>query len=235
MTPKTRIPASAPAPVSTRVLTVAEFQGLADVPPELEWFANIGNPKTRRAYQQDVKDFTTFVGIVRPEEFRLVTRAHLITWRQDLERRALASSTIRRKLSALSSLFDYLCEHNAIGHNPVDGVKRPKANHNEGLTPALGDAQARALLEAPPADSLKGRRDRAILATLLYHALRREELCTLRVRDLQSREGVLHLRIEGKGDKIRFVPVAAKAARLIKEYLETAGHGDDLGGPCFAP
>jgi integrase/recombinase XerD len=182
-----------------------------------------------------VKDFTTFVGIARPEEFRLVTRAHFIAWRKDLERRALAPATIRRKLSALSSLFDHLCEQNAISHNPVDGVKRPKANNNEGLTPALGDAQARALLEAPPADTLKGKRDRAILATLLYHGLRREELCTLRVRDIQSREGVLHLRIDGKGDKIRFVPVAAKAARLIKEYLEIAGHGEDLNGPLFRP
>ncbi|CDH44028.1 tyrosine-type recombinase/integrase [Candidatus Contendibacter odensensis] len=224
-----------PGSLSIRVLTAAEFQGLADVPPELEWFANIANAKTRRAYQQDVKDFTAFVGIVRPEEFRIVTRAHFIAWRKDLERRELAPSTIRRKLSALSSLFDHLCEQNAITHNPVDGVKRPKANNNEGLTPALGDAQARALLDAPPANTLKGRRDRAILATLLYHGLRREELCTLRVRDLQQREGVLHLRIEGKGDKIRFVPVAAKAARLVKEYLEVAGHGDDLQGPLFRP
>jgi site-specific recombinase XerD len=205
------------------------------VPPELEWFANIRNEKTRRAYQQDVKDFTAFVGISRPEEFRIVTRAHLIAWRKDMETRTIAPSTIRRNLAAISSLFDYLCEQNAVLHNPVDGVKRPKANNNEGLTPALGDAQARALLDAPPENTLKGLRDRAILATLLYHGLRREELCKLRVRDIEQREGVLHLRIFGKGDKIRFVPVAAKAARLIKEYLETAGHGNDLAGPLFRP
>lgn len=99
----------------------------------------------------------------------------------------------------------------------------------------MGNAQARALLDAPPADTLKGKRDRAILATLLYHGLRREELCKLRVRDVQQRDGVLQLRIEGKGDKIRFVPMAAKAARLIKEYLELAGHGHDFGGPLFRP
>lgn len=216
-------------------LTAAEFLGLAEVPPELEWFANIRNERTRRAYQQDMRDFTAFVGIERPEEFRIVTRAHLIAWRKELERRELAPASIRRKLAALSSLFDYLCEQNAVLLNPVDGVKRPKANNNEGLTPALGNAQARALLNAPPADTLKGKRDRAVLATLLYHGLRREELCKLRVRDVQQREGVLHLRIEGKGDKIRFVPVAAKAARLIQEYLEAAGHGGDLMGPLFRP
>jgi site-specific recombinase XerD len=116
--------------------------------------------------------------------FRVVTRAHLSAWRKDLERRGCEGSTIRRKLSAVSSLFEYLCERNAVVHNPVKGVKRPKANNNEGLTPALSDEQARLLLNAPPADTLKGKRDRAILATLLYHGLRREELCRLRVRDL---------------------------------------------------
>ncbi len=235
-TPESMTPGPvAPVPLDRRSLTAAEFLGLAEVPPELEWFANIRNERTRRAYQQDVRDFTAFVGIERPQEFRVVTRAHLIAWRKELERRELAPASIRRKLAALSSLFDYLCEQNAVLLNPVDGVKRPKANNNEGLTPALGNAQARALLNAPPADTLKGKRDRAVLATLLYHGLRREELCKLRVRDVQQREGVLHLRIEGKGDKIRFVPVAAKAARLIQEYLEAAGHGDDLGGPLFRP
>ena len=218
-----------------RALTAAEFHGLAAVPPALEWFANLPNEQTRRAYRQDVADFTAFVGIGRSEEFRTVTRAHRIAWRKELERRALAPSSIRRKLAALASLFDYLCERNAVSHHPADGVKRPRANHSEGLTPALGDAQARALLNAPPEDTLKGQRDRAILATLLYHGLRREELCKLKVRDLQQREGILHFRIEGKGAKICFLPVAAKAARLIQAYLDAAGHGHDGPGPLFRP
>jgi len=208
------------------------------VPPEIEWLANITNPKTRRAYKNDVSEFSAFTGLRRPEELRTVTRAHVIAWRKDLETRLdpeLSPATIRRKLSALSSLFDYLCEKNAVAGNPVDGVKRPLANGNEGSTPALGDAQARKLLEAPPDDTLKGKRDRAILATLLYHGLRREELCGLRVRDIQSRQGVVHFRVKGKRDKIRFVPVHAAAQRLIEEYLTLAGHGADVAGPLFRP
>src|SRR5687768_18178783 len=88
-----------------RALTAKEFLDLADVPPEVEWFANITNPQTRRAYQNDLKDFTHFAGIKNPEEFRVVTRAYVIAWRKDLEGRAVADSTIRRKLSALSSVF----------------------------------------------------------------------------------------------------------------------------------
>lgn len=218
-----------------RALTAIEFQGLADVPPELEWFANINNEKTRRAYKNDVQDFSSFIGLQSPEEMRLVTRAHVIAWRNQLNAREASPATIRRKLSTISSLFDYLCEKNAVTHNPVKGVKRPAANANEGSTPALGDSQARRLLEAPPADTLKGKRDRAILATLLYHGIRREELCNLKVRDIQSREGVTHFRIHGKRDKIRFIPVNPRAGRLINDYLVEAGHGEDLKGPLFRP
>jgi Phage integrase, N-terminal SAM-like domain len=101
-----------PTPVSQGLLTRKEFQALADVPPELEWFANIDNARTRRAYQIDLKDFMHFVGILNPSDFRLVTRAHLIAWRKDLEQRQLGGATIRRKLAAPSSLFEYLCERN---------------------------------------------------------------------------------------------------------------------------
>src|SRR6516164_685615 len=218
-----------------RALTPAQFGDLADIPPELEWLANLTNPKTRRAYKIDVEEFIAFAGLGGIAELRAVTRAHVIAWRKDLEKRELAHSSIRRKLSALSSLFDYLCENNAVVNNPVDGVKRPKTNRSEGATPALGDAQVRRLLEAPAPDTLKGIRDRAILVTLLYHGIRREELCLLCVRDIQSRLGVMHFRIQGKGSKIRFVPVHALAQRLIQEYLALGVHGAGLDAPLFRP
>src|ERR1700676_256832 len=197
--------------VKTRLLTAAEFQRLADVPPEVEWFKNIRNPNTKRAYEHAIKDFMMFTGIKRPEEFRLVTPAHVIAWREELgervsaERRGLSGTTIRHRMAALSSLFQYLCDKNAVTHNPVKGVKRPKVESDVGKTPAIADHQARKLLVAPAEKSLKGIRDRAILATLLYHALRREELCKLTVRDfMHERGGVRHLRVSGKGEKTRY-------------------------------
>jgi integrase/recombinase XerD len=224
-----------PTPVSRGLLTRKEFQQLADVPPELEWFANIDNARTRRAYQIDLKDFMQFAGILHPSDFRLVTRAHLIAWRKHLEQRELGGATIRRKLAALSSLFEYLCDQNAVTHNPVKGVKRPKVDSYEGKTPALGDHQARALLNVPDAHTLKGKRDRVILSTLLYHGLRREELCLLKVRDLIARRGVLHLRVHGKGGKTRYLPLHPATAGLITEYLEALGAEQDGSTPLFRP
>ncbi len=225
-------------PVTTnekRLLTQAEFQGLSEVPPELEWFANIDNARTKRAYESDLKDFLAFVGIREPREIRQVTRAHVLAWRKTLEERALSASTIRRKLSALSSLFEYLCESNAVLHNPVDGVKRPSEGVNEGKTPAIGDGQARKLLAAPNTETLKGKRDKAILSTFLFHGLRSEELSTLKVKDITSRRGVIHLRVHGKRSKIRFIPAHPAALEEISDYLDMAGHKGDTSGPLFRP
>ncbi|HRK30435.1 MAG TPA: tyrosine-type recombinase/integrase [Tepidisphaeraceae bacterium] len=215
-------------------LTPEQYWQLADVPAEAEWFATIRNPRTRRAYQLDVTDFLTFTGMPA-SNIRSTTRAHVIAWRKNLEGRELEASTIRRKLAALSSLFDYLCEANAIYVNPVHGVERPTADANEGKTPAIGDAQARMLLSAPPADTVKGKRDRAILATFLFHGVRADELVRLRVKDLEDRRGVKHLRVHGKGSKTRYVPVHPAAMDRIGEYLDAAGHATDHDGALFRP
>ena len=228
---------SLPVPLSgsSRKLTEREFQVLADVPPEAEWFANIDNEGTKRIYATALREFMAFIGISRAEDFRIVTRAHVIAWRKQLEERALSGATVRGKLAALSSLFEHLCDANAVTHNPVKGVKRPKMESYEGKTPALGDHQARALLDAPSAETLKGKRDRAILSVLLFHALRREELCKLKVKDITERRGVKYFRIGGKGGKLRYVPCHSGTLERIDDYLAFSGRGVEEGGALFRP
>nr|WP_295768086.1 tyrosine-type recombinase/integrase [Rhodoferax sp.] len=209
-----------------RILSAPEFQQLAEVPTEAQWFANIDNPQTRRAYQNDLAGFIRFAGITHPTEFRQVTRSHILAWRTDLEKQSLSGSTIRRKLAALASLFEYLCNQNAVLHNPVKGVKRPRVESQIGKTPALTNAQARQLLDAPPADTLKGMRDRAILSVLLYHGLRREELTNLKVKDFaQADRGGPRMRVWGKGGKVRYLPIHRTTLKLVAKYLAVAGHG----------
>ncbi len=70
-----------------------------------------------------------------------------------------------------------------------------------------------------------------MLATLLYHALRRDELCRLTVKDFKlERRGVAHLKVSCKGGKTRYVPLHPAAGGLITDYLEAAGHGADAAG-----
>src|ERR1700692_1074441 len=109
--PAAHLPAEiVPVPPTSRLLTAAEFHRLADVPPEVEWFANLTNPNTKRVYENAIRDFMRFTGIARPEEFRSVTRAHVIAWRDELGRREnapgrrkIGDSTIRHRLAALAA------------------------------------------------------------------------------------------------------------------------------------
>ena len=141
---------------------------------------------------------------------------------------------IMRKYSASTSISlpSYcigMCEKNAVALNPTQGVQRLTEETYEGKTPALSNDQARRLLDAPPEHTLKGKRDRAILATLLYHGLRRQELCDLRVGDIQERSGVKCLYVRGKGGKVRYVPLHQEAAVRLAIYMEA----NDLNDVAF--
>jgi integrase/recombinase XerD len=215
-------------------LSPREFQSLATVPLELQWLANIDSPQTRRAYRRDIQSFVQFCGLNGTAEFDSIRRPHVMAWRSDMQRQALSGSTIRRRMSALASLFDFLCDSNLTNHNPVRGVKRPKTECNQGKTPALSTIQARALLDAPDSSTLKGVRDSAIVAVLLHHGLRREELCALRVKDFgQQRRGIAHMVVHGKGGKIRYIPVHPESEILVGKYLQMSGHLKDANAPLF--
>jgi integrase/recombinase XerD len=60
---------------------------------EVEWFRNLDNPHTERAYRKAVSEFMRFAGIRRPKEFRAITRAHVIAWRDDLKGRRQTGPT----------------------------------------------------------------------------------------------------------------------------------------------
>src|ERR1700693_6279929 len=80
------------------------------------------------------------------------------------------------------------------------------------------------LLKAHAADTLKGVRDRAILATLLYHGMRREELCGLRVKDLHSRQASCIFASKASGPKSALSRLTRAAQRMIEDYLVLTGH-----------
>jgi hypothetical protein len=85
--------------------------------PSREWFANIDNPRTRRAYRIDIHELMAFMGFARPEEFRKVTRAHVLAWRKGLGGARALGHNDPAKLAALSSLFEHLCDANAVTHS----------------------------------------------------------------------------------------------------------------------
>jgi integrase len=69
----------------------------------------------------------------------------------------------------------------------------------------------------------------------IYHSLRREELCRLKIKDIHPRRGVPHLRVHGKGNKTRYIPLHAGTQELLNDYLDEARHAADTEGALFRP
>lgn len=132
-----------------RLLTSAEFSRLQEAPPEAEWFANLESPGTRRIYRVDIRDLMRFFWIQCTDRISHHHRSPRHRLSRRLARRKLQGATIRGKLAALSSLYEYLCDKNAVPMNPVKGVRRLKIESYEGKTGAPPHAQARMLLDAP--------------------------------------------------------------------------------------
>ena len=141
------------------------LERLADIPEEEIWLSKQKSARTRRAYRLDVQHFMRTLAIATPEELRQADHKAVIAWEGYMrEVEGAASSTIRRRLAALSSLYKHLVRHGHAARNPVGEVERPAINRDEGATAAFSKAQARKLLDLPGEDTIAGLRDRAILS-----------------------------------------------------------------------
>ena len=116
------------------------------IPEEEIWLAKQKSARTRRAYRLDVRHFMATLDIPTTDELRQFDHRAVIAWERSMrEVERAAPSTIRRRLSAPSSLFKHLVRHGHAGKNPVREIDRPAINRDEGTTAAFSKAQARKL------------------------------------------------------------------------------------------
>lgn len=226
---------------SMRQGTVAEHERgelAAWIPPEEEdiWLAGQLSPHTRRAYRADIDHFMRSLHIDSRDKLLATTRAMVVAWRRLMEQQGAKPRTIQRRLAALSSLFQHFIEQAILTHNPVQSVKRPKAGQQQrGTTPAFSAHEAAVLLELPDNQTVLGLRDRALLSVLLQAGLRRSEVARLHVKDFYQEQGFHALRFTKKGNIDHKVILHPQTAARIKDYLQAAGHGDELDGGLFRP
>ncbi len=221
---------------ATGTPAATRLEYFAAIPEEAVWLAKQKSPRTRRAYRQDVQHFMRFCGIAAPDQLRQIDHRAVIAWERCMRESARAeASTVRRRLAALSSLFKHLVEHGQTDRNPVAAVRRPAINRDEGSTLAFSKAQARKLLDAPPADTVAGLRDRAIISVGLQAGLRRAEIAQLRVGDLHQNRGFDSVRVVRKGARKDALAIHPHTSQRIRDYLAAAGHAVDFDGPLFRP
>ena len=178
------------------------------------------SPHTRKAYVDDVGRFLAFLSgfagrdpaaIAADEVDALAVRS----WLAALRAEGHARTSIVRRLSALRSFFAFLEREGLAAGNPARGVATPRTG--KALPVTLSVAEAAAVVEAPPADTELGLRDRALLELLYATGLRVSELVGLSLSDvdLPSRQ----VRTLGKGRKERIVPFGERAAEALAAWL----------------
>jgi integrase/recombinase XerC len=123
-------------------------------------------------------------------------------------------SSVGRKLSATKGFFRFLLRRGVVQSDPTAGIATPKKEQQLPVHLTVDDMFR--LLESPPPDTASGVRDRAILETLYSCGLRVSELVGLNWEDVD--EGLELVRVRGKGDKERLVPVGKKALAALANY-----------------
>ena len=173
---------------------------------------------TIEAYRNDLAQFIEFAErknnnqTVQPEEAKTIL---IRTFLGHLLKLGLQKRSITRKLSAIKSFFKYLFRNELIPVNPAAIVSGPKLDRR--LPVVLSMDQARQIMVLPPDDSFEGLRDRAILELLYGSGLRLGELLNLTLDKIDF--GSELLRVMGKRQKERLLPLGTFARRALEAYL----------------
>ena len=142
-------------------------------------------------------------------------RYQLLEFLADRHQLGISARTVARQLSAVKSFYRWLKREGRVPEDPALLIERPKTGRP--LPKTLTEADVEALLAAPDLDTPLGLRDRAMLEVLYATGLRVTELVTLTQSQINPRQGLV--RVIGKGDKERLVPLGEEALHWLVRYL----------------
>ena len=169
------------------------------------------SPHTLRAYNEDLKEFLSFIDKDPKKIDYLDIRSYL----SFLHHKKLKKTSISRKLATIRSFYKYLHREGYVKSNPAKLVSSPKVPKNLPRFLAIDDVFA--LMNKPQGDTFRATRDKAILELLYSSGLRVSELTSIDISDLDIKESLV--RVKGKGKKERLIPIGSKAMDAIQNYL----------------
>ena len=181
---------------------------------------SLDSAHSRRAYERHLREFITWH---RATSQTQLNKATVQRYAAELRDSGISAATINQRLSAIRKLAAEASDNGALDAQIANGIKSIKGIRQEGTRTGnwLAKQQAQQLLNAPDISTLKGLRDRAILALLLGCGLRRAEAANLTFGHIQQRDGRWVLvDLLGKRNKLRSVPMPAwtKAAMMSMKH-----------------
>ena len=168
------------------------------------------------SYLKDIKDFSSFLQREGFGSLLSIRKGNVPRYFiSSLANQGLTRKSIARKISGLRGFYRYLVKNRAIKENVFFEVETPKIEKN--LPKFLYEEEIQKLFEAIDTTSPRGKRDLAILELLYGSGLRVSELCALTDKSLDFPNGMV--RVFGKGQKGRYVPLSQPAISALQLYL----------------
>ena len=171
---------------------------------------------TIESYMRDLREFAHFILRRYEVEPKRVEREMIERYMEWLYERGREKSSQARNLSGIKSFYNFLLLSDAIESSPAEHILPPKAGRH--LPDTLSIDEIDRIIGSIDHTTAKGLRDRAIIEVLYSCGLRVSELCDLKLSDLFFGEG--YIRVTGKGNKQRLVPISGIARDRIQLYLE---------------
>jgi integrase/recombinase XerD len=172
---------------------------------------------TIQSYLSDLDKLNQYFNDIRPEKINLESLQEFLIF---LNECALAANSQARILSSIKSFFQYLVLENVIKKNPAELLEGPKITRK--LPEILSPDEIQLLLETIDLSTIHGRRNRAIMETLYATGIRVSELISLKQNDFFPEIGFI--RVVGKGNKERIIPIGEVAIKHIRYSLEDSRH-----------
>jgi integrase/recombinase XerD len=193
-------------------------------------FSGLLSEGTKRTYAGDFKYFLSFLGLPpflaksreQIDALAGVTRETAAKFRDYmLNTEQLSASTVCRRLTVVTAVYEALREEGVILKNPFARVRRPRVG-SVGKTPAFSKEQAERILSMPNRSTALGRRDRILLLLMFFCGLRRSEVAKVARDDFYESQGHVLLRVhsKGKSDKADSVMIPPAIWPEIQAYLK---------------
>lgn len=169
---------------------------------------------TLEAYKRDVLGLIAFLESRGNHNVLETSSTDIVAFLHNLKGMGKSAATVNRKLASLRSFFNYLMKAGLVKENPTAGIKSPKIEHKE--LEFLSIEEIDKLLDTPD-DTLKGRRDKAILEVLYATGIKVSELIDANVDDVNFRMGFITC--AQTSSRARIVPLGRPARAALEEYV----------------
>jgi integrase/recombinase XerD len=201
-----RIPSARPAPAAT--------EGVIDKFLDAIWMERGLSVNTLGAYRADLLALQRWLA-QRDTSLIYASRADLLAFIANRATEGAKPRSTARQLSSFRRFYRFLLREGMIQEDPTVKIEMPKIGR--ALPKALTESEVEALLNAPEISDPLGHRDRAMLEVLYATGLRVSELINLRQNQVNLNQGVL--RVRGKGDRERLIPLGEEAQRWVREFV----------------